>query len=258
LVFADPGAVVYDWGSDDTVIDATNLDGLDPVNPAAGTYTLEYTSPQDSDGNQATATRTVGAELCEIATLYAFETNSFMDWILLEISGTGWTVTDSPGGEPLFSGTVVEFDNGSNELIVTEDTGEYSKFAWTDPDLDGHTTMTQFIGYQTLEDVRAATTGDIDLDGYTIETNVPPVLILIGDDPVMVEVGGDFVDEGAQVKDWDDAEPIVYADSSGLDTSVEGTYTITYSYGPDSDGNVATQITRTVAVGSGTAEIIIQ
>jgi hypothetical protein len=256
--FTDPGAVVYDWNADDTAIGATNWGGLNAANPSEGTYILEYISAQDTDGNQSTATRTVevvSAETCEISTLYAYEPN-FQSWLFFEISGTGWTVTDSPGGELIDSGTLIEFDNTVNILIIPDDTGAYSKFAWTEPDADGHTTLTQFFGYPTIEDARDASSGDIDLDCYTIEANVPPVLILNGNDPGMVELNGDFIDEGAQVKDWDDAEPLVYADTSGLDTSVEGTYTITYSH-IDSDGNTG-QITRTVAVGSGVAEIIIQ
>lgn len=257
LVFADPGAVVYDWGSDDTVIDATNLGGLDPINPAADTYFLEYSS-QDLDGNQATSTREVEVESCEISTLYVFEPNYNQDWLLFEISGTGWTVTDSPGGEPFSSGTVVEFDNSMNVLIVTDDTGEYSKFTWIQPDIGGHTTMTQFLGYPTIQDARAATIGDTDFDGYTIETNVPPVLLLNGDDTVVIAVGGDFTDEYASVKDWDDVEPTdVPGDVSEVNTSTDGTYTVTYSY-TDSDLNEAVQITRTVVVGSGVANFIIQ
>ena len=263
--FSDPGAVVYDWGSDDAAIGATDLDGLDPVNPAAETYTLEYTSSQDTDGNQTTATRTVevvAAESCEIATLYVFEPNDNQDWLLLEISGTGWTVVDTPGGEPFVSGTVIEFDNTLNRLIIPDDTGDtgaYAKFAWTEPDPEGFTVLTQYFGYPTIEDARTATVGDNELEGYTIEANVPPVLILNGDDPVMVELDGTFIDEGVSVKDWDDAEPTdVMGDDSGVDTSTNGTYTVNYSYGPDSDGNFATPITRTVGVGSGIADIIIQ
>lgn len=92
--------------------------------------------------------------------------------------------------------------------------------------------------------------GDVDpVDGScpVIDTTAP-VITLIGADPIDVEVGTAYVDEGATALDDIDGDitaSIVTVNS--VDTTTVGVYVITYDV-MDSAGNAATQVTRTVNV----------
>ena len=87
-----------------------------------------------------------------------------------------------------------------------------------------------------------------------------PVITLIGDNPTYIPVGGSYTDLGAKAKDKQDGEFSATATGT-VNTSVAGSYTITYS-AKDSDGNSASTITRTVKVeppsdaGSNNLEVI--
>ncbi len=72
-----------------------------------------------------------------------------------------------------------------------------------------------------------------------------PVITILGDNPVTVERGTEYIDAGATA--WDDIDGGVFVDTTGfVDTSETGTYTMTYT-ATDEAGNTATAI-RTVTV----------
>jgi MYXO-CTERM domain-containing protein len=79
-----------------------------------------------------------------------------------------------------------------------------------------------------------------------------PVITLIGDASVSVEVGNAYVDAGATAEDAVDGDisASITADSS-VDVDTVGTYTVTYSVS-DAAGNAAVEVTRTVSVVLGT------
>jgi hypothetical protein len=75
-----------------------------------------------------------------------------------------------------------------------------------------------------------------------------PIITLQGTNPVNIPVGTTYTDAGATANDLEDGDITANIVSSGsVDTSVVGTYIITYDV-IDSNGNVATQVTRTVNV----------
>ena len=94
--------------------------------------------------------------------------------------------------------------------------------------------------------------GLIILDNVTEDSTVPPppdpsdttppVITVLGDNPVTIELGDTYVDAGAEA----DGGETVTTDLGGLDTNVAGLYTITYS-ATDAAGNTGTA-TRTVNV----------
>ena len=80
-----------------------------------------------------------------------------------------------------------------------------------------------------------------------VDTTVP-VITLLGDNPVAIEVGDTYIDAGANAADNYDGDitsSIVVTGS--VDTSTIGTYTLSYDV-TDANGNVATTVTRTVNV----------
>jgi hypothetical protein len=88
-------------------------------------------------------------------------------------------------------------------------------------------------------------------DGYN--DNVPPVITIIGGNPVTVELGDTYTDQGATAFDEFHGETPV-SSSGTVDTSTVGTYTITYT-ATDLDGNTATA-SRTVNVVDTTAPVV--
>ena len=83
-----------------------------------------------------------------------------------------------------------------------------------------------------------------------------PVITLVGDAQITVEVGTTYTDLGATASDNYDGD--ITADinvTNPVDTSVIGSYTVTYNV-DDSNGNAATGVTRTVNVTDTTAPVI--
>lgn len=84
-----------------------------------------------------------------------------------------------------------------------------------------------------------------------VEDTTAPVITLIGDASVRVKRNTTYVDQGATANDnYDDTAVITSAiniDDSAVDTSTNGTYTVTFNV-QDSSGNNAAEVIRTVEV----------
>ena len=92
--------------------------------------------------------------------------------------------------------------------------------------------------------------------GATVDV-VSPVVTVVGLDPLVVPVGGPFVDPGVTAFDDVDGDLTagVVADLSGLDVLVPGVYLVTYSVS-DAAGNLATA-SRTVEV-TATGSVVVE
>ncbi len=77
----------------------------------------------------------------------------------------------------------------------------------------------------------------------------PPVITLIGSNPISVEVGETYSDPGATANDNLDGDltSSIVVDTSAVNTEVPGNYPVTYDVS-DIAGNAAVQLTRTVHV----------
>src|SRR5207245_1974661 len=96
----------------------------------------------------------------------------------------------------------------------------------------------------------AGNSGNVVTASYIIfiPDTVPPVITLKGTSPVSVQLGSIYVDAGATATDNIDGDiTSSIITSNPVNTSVPGTYTITYDVS-DKAGNAATQVTRTVNV----------
>ena len=83
-----------------------------------------------------------------------------------------------------------------------------------------------------------------------------PVITLLGDVTVTIEVGSTFTDPGATALDAGDGDLTSSIVVSGsVDTSIVGVYTVTYNVS-DTNGNTAAEVTRTVTVVDTTAPVI--
>ena len=258
--FSDPGATVRDWDeSDNYTVYASDDDGFDIDTP--GEYTFTYTA-DDGVNSAEPQTRTVtvtGTDPLELTDIYRWEYVYEDDYIHIELTDTEYSVINQDAIEVDY-GDVVEYDNDAKQVIIySEPQGVYYRLEWAEA-VAGVFETSQYGTFSTLEEARTDTTGEASFTAYTEARYVPPVLVLDGSSSVTLGVGEAFVDPQATVKDWGAEDISVDASNyGGLNTSSAeaGTYTITYTY-TDDDDNDAEAITRTVVVGSGTADIIIQ
>ena len=83
---------------------------------------------------------------------------------------------------------------------------------------------------------------------YVTEDSIAPVITLLGDAAVSIEVGDTYIDAGATAKDnYDGDITSNIVTVSNVDTAIVGSYTVTYDVS-DASGNAAFTITRTVNV----------
>ncbi len=85
--------------------------------------------------------------------------------------------------------------------------------------------------------------------------NQAPTITLLGSNPQIILVGTPYTELGATTTDNYDTNLIPSINSTGVNTNVTGTYSVIYSV-TDSNGNNATQVSRTVTVVDTQAPII--
>jgi len=81
----------------------------------------------------------------------------------------------------------------------------------------------------------------------TIQDTTVPVIALLGDAPLTVEVGTPYVESGATVIDIADPAPVLIINSALVNTAAVGSYSVFYD-AVDATGNAALQVVRTVNV----------
>ena len=88
------------------------------------------------------------------------------------------------------------------------------------------------------------------------EDTTVPVITLLGDNPVTIEVGDTYTDAGATaIDDIDGDITSNIVTVSNVDTAIVGTYTVSYNVS-DASGNAALEVTRTVNVVDTTVPVI--
>jgi hypothetical protein len=83
---------------------------------------------------------------------------------------------------------------------------------------------------------------------YVTEDSIAPVITLLGDATVSIEVGDTYIDAGATAKDnYDGDITSNIVTVSNVDTAFVGSYTVTYDVS-DANENAAATVTRLVTV----------
>ena len=83
---------------------------------------------------------------------------------------------------------------------------------------------------------------------YVTEDSIAPVITLLGDAAVSIEVGDTYIDAGATAKDnYDGDITSNIVTVSNVDTAIVGSYTVTYDVS-DANENAAATVTRLVTV----------
>ncbi len=224
--YADAGATAVDSFDGDLT---TSIVTFNPVNTAVlGTYTVTY-AVTDSSGNSDTATRTV----------------IVVDTTIPVISLLGSTPETVEVGSTYTDAGATALDNYDGDITTS---------IVTTSDVD-----TSIVGFYTVTyDVTDSSGNDavtVTRDVEVVDTTIP-VISLLGSTPETVEVGSTYTDAGATALDnYDGDITISIVTVNPVDTSVVGTYTVTYDV-TDSEGNDAVQVTRTVNVVDTTAPSI--
>ncbi|WP_372882586.1 DUF5011 domain-containing protein [Psychromonas sp.] len=120
--------------------------------------------------------------------------------------------------------------------------------------VDTNTAGTYLLTYSVTDSDgnSASVTREVIVHGNT----VPPVITVLGDNPLTVNLNDTFTDPGATARDDIDGDVTSEIVISGtVDTNTAGSYVLTYSV-TDSDGNSASA-TRNVIVSDGTSEVIV-
>jgi hypothetical protein len=141
---------------------------------------------------------------------------------------------------------------GAHQVFVGNGDGDFSQLASLFVSRGARRGAVAAIGRMQSNDVVVAGTSGVEVffnDGRGNlglgDTN-PPVIQLVGDSQVNLEVGAGYNDPGATATDDFDGTLTPVADSQ-VDASVVGSYTITYR-AVDSAGNAAVPVSRTVNV----------
>ena len=225
--YTDLGATASDNYDGDITADIVTVNNVDTS--VIGSYTVTY-NVTDSSGNDATeVTRTVSVTdtTAPVITLVG-DTQ-----ITVEVGSTytdlGATASDNYDG--VITADIVTVNNVDTSVI-----GSYTvTYNVTDSSGNAASEVTRTVN--------------------VTDTTVP-VITLVGDAEITVEVGSTYTDLGATASDNYDGD--ITADIvtvNNVDTSVIGTYTVTYNV-TDSSGNDATEVTRTVNVVDTTIPVI--
>ena len=217
--YSDDGAIVtdnYDIGLTATVT-PTTID-----TNSVGVYTLTYTAVDTSSNQASPVTRTVTIEDTQPPVIALTGNTTITHEVNTPFVEPGYSANDSNEGD-LTANVLIDGSVDSSNL------GSYT-LSYDVSDLSGNAAATASRLVQVVD-------------------TTPPVITLVGDSTINIELGTSFNDPGATANDNYDGIMNTVTTSGAVDTSTVGTYTLLYNVS-DSRGNAATQVTRTVIVGS--------
>ena len=225
--YTDAGATATDTYDGDIT---SSIVTVSTVNTAiVGVYLVTY-NVSDTSGNAAvevTRTVTVVDTTVPVITLLG------EDPITIEVGDTytdaGATATDTYDGD--ITSSIVTVSTVNTAIV-----GVYS------------------VSYN-VSDTSGNAAAEVTRTVNVVDTTVP-VITLLGEDPVTIEVGDTYLDAGAtatDIYDGDLTSSIVTV--STVNTAIVGVYSVTYNVS-DTNGNAAAEVTRTVTVVDTTVPVI--
>ena len=212
-----------------------------------------FASSGDVDGNGSVDALTDGLLLLR----YLFELDG--DALTTDVIGEGAIRTDSSGLEAYMSAVMPQAPyitlNGSAAVDHEQATSYVDTGATATDVVDGSVTVimtgsvdSDVAGVYSLSYSATDSEGNVSrvlTRTVTVADTIAPVITLVGDAAVEVELGATYTDSGASAADTVDGSVDVVTTGS-VDTAAAGTYTLTYT-ATDTAGNEASQ-TRTVTV----------
>jgi len=159
--------------------------------------------------------------------------------------------------------------NGESNVTLTVGDAYIDAGATAVDDRDGNVSVTtagsvdtNTVGIYTITYTATDAAGNSATASRTVTVteaadNTKPTITLLGQNPVTLTVGDRYTDAGATANDDRDGNITANIQTtSNVDTTVAGTYTVTYNVS-DAAGNVADTVTRTVVVEDNTPVPVI-
>ncbi|MFL2594248.1 MAG: beta strand repeat-containing protein [Flavobacteriaceae bacterium] len=221
--YIDPGVVGTDNYDNDSAITAAITSSGSVDTSTLGSYLVTYTV-SDNSGNAATpVSRTVQVVDSTKPSINLFGDASMTISYQSSFVDPGATATDNYDNNITSS---IQVTGSVNENILATYTLSYDV---SDSSENDATTVTRQV---------------------TVADTTPPSITILGDETIYLAVGDSYSDAGATALDNYDLDITSAITQSGsVDTAVVGTYYIVYN-ATDSNGNSASQATRTVVVGT--------
>ncbi|TYK64421.1 immunoglobulin-like domain-containing protein [Colwellia echini] len=213
-IYTDAGVTATD--NIDTANDLTIDTTGNVLGAVVGTYTLTYTTTDTAGNNSNEVSRTVNVvdNLAPVITLIG-DANVMHNYG--EIYTDQGTITTDNVDTSITATT--------SDVVMVETLGSYLLTYTATDTADNQSTITRTVN---------------------VIDNVAPVLTLIGDAEITLNVGDVYTDEGATVTDAVDSTVTVNVESN-VDVTAVGDYFITYT-STDASNNSAIAITRSVEV----------
>ena len=214
--YTDAGATATDLSGEISVIYTGTVD-----TSVVGTFTVTYNAT-DASGNEAAAVN---------------RTVNVVDTTVPVIIVTGDITVTIEVGSTYTDAGVTASDNYDGDL-----TSSIVEVSTVDATTVGAYTVTYNI-----TDANGNAAAEVTRTVNVVDTTVP-VITLLGDATVTIEVGSTYTDAGADAIDTYDGDltsSIVTVNP--VDTDVVGVYTVTYNV-TDTNGNAAVEVTRTVNI----------
>ncbi|QLH09204.1 immunoglobulin-like domain-containing protein [Candidatus Nitrosotenuis sp. DW1] len=225
--YVELGATATDL-EDGDITGAIVIDSSAVNTSVVGSYSVTYTVT-DSSGNTDTETRTVNVVAGNLPVIAITGANPQTINVGTPYSELGATATDLEDGD--ITGAIVIDSSAVNTSVV----GSYS-VTYTVTDSSGNT--------------------DTETRTVNVVAGNLPVIAITGANPQTINVGTPYSELGATATDLEDGDitGAIVIDSSAVNTSVVGSYSVTYTV-TDSSGNTDTE-TRTVNVVAGNLPVI--
>jgi len=225
--YSDPGATAFDNVDGDLTSQIQTTGTVDTS--IVGTYVVTYTV-SDAAGNSASATRTVNVVTDTVAPVITLNGENPMD---INLGGTyvepGATAVDNLDGDLTAQ---IEITGEVNTAVA----GPY------------------VVSYSVTDS--SGNTASVDRRVNVIADTTPPVITLLGENPMALTQGDPYVEPGYTATDNVDGDLTGSVVVSGtVNTAVVGTYTLTYSVS-DSSNNASSE-TRTVNVNEPSNSVIV-
>ena len=237
--FADPGAVAIDGAGQSLDVTVTYSGDFNPDAPAAGTYTATYTATEGE--NSVSANRTIIVSDTEAPAITIEGANPF------RIQQGSCSPFVDPGA--------TAFDTCAGPKPVTSSVSGPGGATAVDPNVPG----TYIVTYTATDGTRERTATRTVIVGTFPEdevdqpgtSNVPPTILLNGDDQITLECGTAFTDPGATATVC--GNPITVTTTGSVNPNAPGTYTLNYSA---TANGFTSEVTRIVTVEDTVAPVI--
>jgi len=227
--YTDAGATASDIGDGDLTLSIMTINPVDTS--TVGSYTVTYDVTDLSTNAATQVTRTVDVvdttppviTLVGISPVIVEAGSAYLD--------AGATATDIGDGD--LTGTIVTA-NLVNTLILGTYTVTYNVM---DSSLNAATQVSRSV---------------------IVQDTTIPTISLLGANPQVIEAGTPYTELTATASDpvFGDISGSIVIDTSNVDTSAVGTYTVTYN-AIDASGNAATPVSRNITVEDTTSPVVL-